>query len=197
MGFKVQIQGLDNAFQKIEGLGTATKKEIQAELNAFGEGTAQQAKQIVASNSSDEGHLLRSINSKPGNLEVSVVVSADYAAYVEFGTKKFAAAHVASLPPDWQAYAAQFKGKGGGSFDEFVQRLVKWVLRKKIGATYDIKTRRRVKVGKQSARTTAEADAYAIALHIIRHGSKAHPFLYPAYRDNSKKLVERLKNRFK
>jgi len=122
-----------------------------------------------------------------------VVVGVDYGAYLEFGTRKFAARYVASLPADWKAFAATFKGPGGGNFEEFVMRLTKWVLRKKIGATYNIKTRRRDRVGKQSAKTTAEADAYAIALYIIRNGIRAQPFLYPSAQKNTTILLENIK----
>jgi len=130
-------------------------------------------------------------------MSLSITVAANYAAYMEFGTRKFAAAYVSTLPQDWKAYAATFKGSGGGTFDEFIMRLMAWVKRKGIGETFDIKTRRRVRQGKQSAATTREADAYAIALHILRHGIRPHPFLYPAVKAHTPGLIKDIQNIFK
>ncbi len=76
-------------------------------------------------------------------------------------------------------------------------RITEWVIRKKIGATYNTKTKRRDRVGKQSAKTTSQADAYAIALHIVRNGIRPHPFLYPAVMKNTPILYQHLRERLK
>lgn len=190
MAIKLEIKGLDATIKRVEELASTIKQDVNDELTAFVNNVARDAKILAPV---DEGHLRGSINADNSvNESASVTVSTNYAAYLEFGTRKFAAAYVATLPSDWQTYAATFKGKGDGTFDEFVQSLVAWVKRKGIGATYNIKTRRRDRVGKQSAQTTAEADAYAIALWILRNGIRPHPFLYPAVMKNLPEIRKRM-----
>lgn len=168
---KLELQGLDKSFANIDKLAKQTKQEVQGELNYFGFDVEQQAKQLVASNSSDEGSLLRSIHHVPGNLEVSIVASIEHAAWIEFGTRKFAAVYVNSLPKDWQTYAQKFRGSGTGNFKDFMQRLLGWMKRKGI----------------------EESAAYPIARKLMIQGIKPKPFLYPAFRDNVPKLKARLK----
>ena len=186
----INIQGLDVVLKNINGTAQVIEQKINAELKLFGDNTVTDAKRLAPF---DEGKLKGSINNKTSNLSVEITVGADYAAYLEFGTKKFAAKYVATLPNEWQAFASQFKGKGGGSFEEFVMRLTRWVLIKGIGATFNVKTRRQDKVGKQSKETTAKADAYAIALYIIRNGIRPHPYFVPAVEKNKIILVANLK----
>jgi hypothetical protein len=95
-----------------------------------------------------------------------------YAAFLEFGTRKYAAQYVASLPADWKSYAATFKGSSGGSFDELLKAIMGWVKRKGIDSDA----------------------AYPIALKIIREGIKPKPFLYPAINANLKQLQDDLNN---
>lgn len=191
-GFKIDITG------DIKGIiKNKTKRlmdDIRDEISAFGEETVNDAKRLAPV---DEGHLRNSIAAVYSvgqkGFEVEIVVATDYAAYIEFGTKGFAQKYVATLPTEWQQFAAKYKGGGGGSFDELVMRLTRWVRMKGIGATYNVQTRKRDRIGKQSAKTTMEADAYAIALHIVRHGVRQHPFLYPAVEKNRIKLLNNLK----
>lgn len=185
----LKIQGFETVIKDIKGTVKEVEKSINTNFQVFGNNTVEDAKRWAPF---DEGKLKGSISYKAANLSVEITVGADYAAYLEFGTKKFAAKYVSTLPAEWQAFAAQFKGKGGGSFEEFVMRLVRWVKAKGIGATYNVKTRRRDKVGKQSAQTTAEADAYAIALYIIRNGIRQHPYFVPAIEKNKIILVANL-----
>ena len=190
MGFKVEIKGLDASLKNIEKIAKQTEKNLNAELKAFGLDVVRDANGSVAS---DEGLLRNSISSKSSDLEVSIVANTDYAAYVEFGTRKFASEYVSTLPSDWQEYASKFRGAGGGSFDEFLYRLVLWVKRKGIAGTYSVKTKRRTGKRKNFDAEDLQA-AYLIARKILRDGIQAKPFLYPAFRDNLPKLKERLKN---
>lgn len=176
-----------------------TKVFIDGELEGFGFETVGMAKALAPS---DEGFLRNSITFDKTPLNVEIVVACNYAAYLEFGTRVFAAEYVSSLPGDWQAFAAQYKGGGGGSFEEFVMRLTEWVHRKGLGAggpgkpigvagTYSIKTGKRT----GNKNTQAEQDksaAYAIARKILRVGIRPHPFLYPAVQENLIKLKQRL-----
>lgn len=176
----VNINGIETVIKNVKGVKEEVEKILKREFTTFGIKTVTSAKRKAPV---DEGALRNSIAFKLEGLQVEITVGVNYAAYLEFGTKKFAAAYVSTLPLEWQAFAAQFKGKGGGSFEEFVMRLVRWVQIKGLSS----------KVGKQSKKTTAEADAYAIALYIIRNGIKPHPYFVPAIEENKIILVANLK----
>jgi len=156
---------------------------------------ASQAKINASSVAHDMGGLASSINSDTKKkLEKFVTVGVFYAAYVEFGTGKYAAAYVSALPPDWKTYAARFKGKNaaGGSFEEFLINIIEWVKRKGLAGTYSVKTKRRT--GNKGARLFEDAAvAYPIALAIIRNGIHPHPFLYPAFEQYRKQIIDDIK----
>lgn len=152
----------------------------------------------------DEGTLRNAISAditKP--LEKHIAANTPYAAFIEFGTGKFAAAEVAKLPNDWQAYAAQFKGqKGGGSFDEMVRRIAEWIGRKSIygdtalHGTFSVKTKKRTgnKVKNQDADL---ALAYVIARSILINGIHAQPYMFPAYKETVQEMIKDLPNLLK
>ena len=192
---------------KIEGLGKTLARldikrfepEIQTRFDSFGLTVELKARQFAPV---DEGHLKGSIFQQPGKLSNTVGASVDYAAYLEFGTRKYAAAQVATLPQDWQMLAAQYKGKGGGgTFKQFVLRLTEWVHRKGLGTgfagkigvagTYSVKSRKRTG-GKPLQESQDRQAAYAIALKILRNGIKAQPFLYPAFNIAKDQLLKEL-----
>lgn len=192
--FKIDIQNLPNLKAKLAQIPQNVGKQVKAELEAFGFATVEQAKRLAPV---DEGHLRSSISHKvvtvDKGLVVEIVVATDYAAYLEFGTRKFAAAYVSTLPPDWQTFAATFRGPGGGSLSEMIVRLMAWVRRKGFAA-------QRTKSGNRSNSKASlhgeEQAAYAIALQILLNGVKAHPFLFPAVRDQKKLLIDRLNAQF-
>lgn len=191
-GLDATLKGVDNKLKQVE-------QELQDELNAWASICSTEAK-VRASKNIDRGQLAGSINPKFGKLEASVTVAVFYAAYVEFGTKKKAAAYVASLPADWKTYAAQFKGKGGGDYYDFLNSILDWVISKGIANRYSVKTQRKIniKLGSGSSdEQRLEQTAYAIALSIIRHGVKPHPYLFPAYEHTVNDLKKNLKALFK
>ena len=191
----INIQGTDILMNSVNKKKEEIEEILNREFQVFGNNTTTLAKRLAPF---DEGKLKGSIGYQTQNLKVEITVGADYAAYLEFGTKSFAAIHVATLPLEWQVFAAQFKGRSGsGSFQDFVMRLTRWVLIKNIGATFNIKTKKQDKVGTQSKQTTAESIAYAIALSIIRNGIKPHPYFVPAVEKNKIILIENLKKALK
>src|SRR5437762_3482246 len=97
-GFTIKVEGLDDALKKLDIV--KLKKNIQDEFNSFGLNVEQDAKQLAPV---DENRLRVAIYHKPltepDKIGQEVGCAVDYAAYLEFGTRKFAAAYVASLPP--------------------------------------------------------------------------------------------------
>jgi hypothetical protein len=104
-----------------------------------------------------------------------VQASARYAAYIEFGTRKFAAAYVSSLPADWASYAATFKGSAGGTFKEMVLSIMAWCKRKGID----------------------DKAAYPIARSIMINGIRPKPFIYPSFNAEFPLLIQDIKAIFK
>ncbi len=170
MALTIDIKNLDKVLAEVKAYPQDVEKIINNEFQAFGQLVVNDAKRMAPVN---EGRLRQSIASLQTKLQVSITVNVDYAAYLEFGTKSFAAAHVATLPPDWQAFAAQFKGSGGGSFQELVMKIQRWVKLKGIAG--------------------GDSAAYLIARSIVRKGIRPHPYLFPAFEKNKIELIRNLK----
>lgn len=189
MSIKIDIKGADIVLKNIDKLSIKTKEGVKDAIRTFVLGVHEQAAQNVPNHESGLAQSLKPKLDKLNNLEASVIANIEYAAFVEFGTRKYAAKYVATLPADWQAYARKFRGKGTGSFDDFVLKLMRWIRLKGLSG----------KVKGQTKKQTLEADAYALAIHIIRNGIKPHPFLYPAFTNKQKigRLEDDLKKIFK
>lgn len=85
---------------------------IDQEIAAHGELMATSAKQLAPFKYS---RLRNSISlKKEGFMRYQLVAQTDYAAYMEFGTGRYAASYVPTLDEEWQKIAAQFK-RGPGS----------------------------------------------------------------------------------
>jgi hypothetical protein len=169
---KIEAKGFDGLKKKFDTLSKEGKAQVQSALNDWADRTASDAKSLVSSNSSDEGALLRSISPVYGQGNAAVVSTSKYAAYIEFGTRKFATAYVSSLPQNWAAYAATFKGPAGGTFKEFVKSLMAW--------------------GERTGKLDPKY-AYVAALKILRDGIKQRPFLYPSVIKNTPQLIKDIK----
>ena len=193
-GITLKLSGLDEVLKKLDV--KKLEREITGELIYFGTQVSLDAKNNVENNgTTDRGDLAGSIDFKSDHpLSVSIFANKDYAAYIEFGTRKFAASYVATLPPDWQTFAAQYKGGGGGSFQEFLMRITEWVKRKGFAAAVTKSGNKSKSVNSVNGEKEA---AYRIALSILRNGIKAQPFLFPAFEKNRPELIKNLKTLLK
>lgn len=183
----VEVKGLKELNAKINSI----RKELGPKVDkALTKGAMRIAINAKKRAPDDRGGLRSSISAKTAEyLDKKVGANVFYAAFIEFGTGKYAAQYVATLPPDWKTYAATFKKSGdGGTFDDMVQEIYDWIRRNKIGYTYDIKTKRRTKVGKQTGKTTDMASAYYIAKMILLNGIRPQPFFYPAFNEERPKI---------
>jgi hypothetical protein len=188
----IDTTALTIAAKKMATFNTRLQKGVDRVMNANIKEIEATAKRLAPA---DRGFLRQNISSDTDTfLEKKVTVNAPYAAYVEFGTGKLAAQYVATLPADWQSFAAQFKGAaGGGNFKQFVLLIAEWIGRKGISGVYSVKTRRRL--GNKAANAQADLSlAYVIARSIYMKGVNPHPYLYPAYAAQSTVIVEDLKN---
>lgn len=125
------------------------------------------------------------------NPSANVRANFKHAAFVEFGTRSRT-----EIPTEWKEYASRFKGGNGKvSYKAFI----KWVERKGIAGLFNInsrniKTRRgslsRSKKSMQLVRTAA----FLIARSVNEHGSKPHPFMYPAFFEVRPKFLKRIQD---
>lgn len=166
MATTIKIEGLEKTLARFD-----LKKfepQVQQCFDRFGLRVELDAKQLAPV---DEGRLKGAVFQQPGRLSSTVGDSANYASFVEFGTRKFAAAYISTLPADWQAFAAQYKGPGSnGTFQDFVLSLMGWCKRHGI----------------------SDKAAYPIAIKILRDGLKPQPYLYPAFNKNKDILLKEL-----
>lgn len=205
--FKIELKGLEKVRNEIKSIPKNAAAQIKNSFDAYGYSVVATAKSLAPV---DESALKQSISHKVKKegtqIFVEIVVNVFYASFLEFGTKKFAAKYVSTLPQEWQEFARQFKGSGGGgSFAELVDKLTQWVHRKGLGSgfggkigvtgTYSVKTRRRTGNKQTQGREDRQA-AYVIALFILKNGIKPQPFLRPAIEQHKPQLINDLNNIF-
>ncbi len=169
MAFIVNLNGLKDIQDALKNIDVKLKQDVGDEINASALKILTDAKRLAPVNF---GQLRNQIALEPINdLTFAVEAKASYSAYVEFGTGP-----QVSVPADFTSYAAQFKGKKGGKFKDFVDALTLWVKRKGIGN------------GKND-----RGLAYIIARSILQKGMRPQPFLIPSYESEKPKLIQRLK----
>lgn len=196
-GFALNLSGLDNLTKRINSIESNLKIEVAAEMSATALRIETKAKRNAPVNL---GTLRQSIHSisDMGGLTHRVIASASYAPYVEFGT-----GGKVTVPAGYEDYALQFKGKGSGTLEDFIQALTVWVKRKGLAGTYqatayDISSRKATKIKRiGSAKTKRSEDeklARFLAYKILKNGLRPQPFLIPAYEEEKPLLFKKLKN---
>ena len=168
---KIETKGIGALVKKFDQLSKEGQAEVQSALNNWADVTAKDAKTLAPSNFSG---LRNSISADYGRGFAEVKASARYAAYIEFGTRKFAASYVSSLPPDWASYAATFQGPAtmGGTFKDLLKSIMEWCIKKGID----------------------EKAAYPIARKIMIDGIRPQPYLYPSVLKNTPQLIKDIKD---
>lgn len=196
-GFALNLSGLDNLTKRINSIESNLRIEVAAEMSATALRIETKAKRNAPVNL---GTLRQSIHSisDMGGLTHRVIASASYAPYVEFGT-----GGKVTVPAGYEDYALQFKGKGSGTLEDFIQALTVWVKRKGLAGTYqatayDISSRKATKIKRiGSAKTKRSEDeklARFLAYKILKNGLRPQPFLIPAYEEEKPLLFKKLKN---
>lgn len=183
---QLEVKGLDQMLAKLGDMRKMLEPALDQAMTKSAVRIATAAKKRAPH---DMGLLRNSISADTSRkLDKRVVADVFYAPFMEFGTGKFAAQYVATLPTDWATYAATFKGSGnGGNVNDFLDKLTDWVGRQGLAGTYSVKTRRRT--GPKANRVNENREvAYAIMLYIFRNGIKPKPFLYPAFIEEMPRL---------
>ena len=180
--FTFELQGMKRVEELLKKLPGDVHAEIMDEIEDTARTTVKKAKQRAPK---FDGQLQQAIgygflSDKSG---FEVFAAKDYAAFVEFGT-----GGKMKVPSELSGYAAQFKGSKSGSWDEFVDRMEKWVKKKglaKITNSYTGKSR--------TKKSDVRMIAILIARSILRNGLTPHPFLFPSWFEERGKLVNKIK----
>lgn len=165
----IRLRNLDHVIRRLETYPARISDEIKRELKAASDDVATKAKRDAPKNI---GRLVQSIVVvESGSLSNSVEINADYAASMEWGTKK-----KVRVPSQLQAYAAQFKGMNIGAGQLTLDAaILAWVKRKGIGG----KTTKSGKVSRSKSSISAmESAAFLIARSIRKNGVTPHPFFF-------------------
>lgn len=159
--FTIDIKDIKKLEKILANLDGVIKEDLDILVNS-----ATKSAQAVAIKEApvDMGALKQANNvEKLADMSYAVYNNKKYAGYVEFGTGK-----KVDVPGDLQAVAEQFKEKGDGSFEEGLQAIKDWCKRHGI----------------------EEEASYPIFLSILRNGVSPQPFLYPAFKEGKKVLVQ-------
>lgn len=189
-GYHIEVKGLSKVIDRLKSY----PDKIRAEVDGI---MAIETKEMVARAVSDapvdESFLRQSIqDERLGEMNYTVSASAGYAVYIEFGTKR----KFKNPYPSIQSYVANFKGKGGSASGKgFYDEILAWVRRKGFAATSKPqKGKRRSKAEIIDSRIAEEQAAYAIYLHIMRHGVKPQPFFFKHYFTAVANIEKKLKD---
>ena len=167
-GFALDISGVKQIENAIKKMDKAATKGISDEMSAA---VLNIQKDAMRSAPANLGKLRQSIQVDTVNPIFKRVYSTVlYAPYVEFGTGKNVRVHA-----KYEAFAAQYKGKGRSAPGEFFKAIQFWVKRKGIDPKL----------------------TYVIFRAILRNGIKPQPFMIPALEREKPRLIKRLRNLFK
>ena len=104
---KLQILGIKEAFANVKNNFNKISDEIDMELGNGVQEIILEAKTSLPANYSMLATSLYFVKAKKYYYEFGS--NLNYAAYVEFGTGKYAAEYVPSLDPEWQKFAKTFQ----------------------------------------------------------------------------------------
>jgi hypothetical protein len=174
MGAQVKVNGLKEVQAYVNSVVKNFPKVVDKTLEA---GVRDMVRDAKADAPVDMGALKGQITAKR-NQEGgwSMVSGSSYSAYEEFGTK-------GNFQPIPGIDASQFRGSGGEGKD-FFKNILRWVERKGIAASFasegrfNIHTRKRTGVSRQSRQKENERVAFLIMMSIKKHGVKPHPFFF-------------------
>ena len=185
---KVELKGIKETQRQFAGAPANIKKIVSAEIQSAAAEWVAGARRDVPI---DQGALKGSISYfMRTDLQAEIVAQKFYAPFMEFGTKgKYKAI------PGTEAIAQQFKGYKGGDFQEFLRMITRWAKRKGISGTYSVKTRRRTG-NRATQQAQDDAVAWPIALSILKHGIKPHPYFFKQKEIVWPKMIERIKRNF-
>ena len=167
MSFKLQLNGLEETIKKLQRIESEVSDDVDNEIGA---GLREMEKTMKALVPVNDGILKNNIGiTRYGKMDWAIGAYSPYAAYMEFGTKK-------KFDPvtGYEELAAAAKGKGNGTYKEFLKSLERWVYKK---------------VSKKNAKSIA----YAIAKKIIVDGVKGNHYFTRSIEAYKPKMIENIR----
>ena len=161
---KVDTKDLQRVLKKLETASKEIRVKGEVAIEASARKIQKKAKNNAPTGASN--FLKDSIDVRGSKLEREVFTDMKYAPFVEFGTKS-----KVDIPPGLEGYAMQFKGSGGGSFKDFEASIKRWAQLKNI----------------------PQEAVHPIMMSILHKGTKAQPFLFPAFFEEQPQLIKKLK----
>lgn len=177
-GFEELLRDLDDAGHIKDKLWFPVRDAISQIVQQI---EARAKENLAANDSAASGQLRASVGSEvritDEAIEGVVGSNSPYAPFVEFGTGP-AVGHPAYTPPS--------------SIADPGQPLYEWVRLKGLAGVYSLKSGRRLG-GKARQIDENRQVARAVWAHIRRHGTRPHPFFYPAWdelAEDAQRLIE-------
>lgn len=184
MAFTLKVNGLYELRQLFLRLPKTVQSELKGELKTTAREIRDEAKKDAPFN---EARLKQSISYKEtGPLAFEIVAQANYAGYLEFGTKSKTV-----IPAGLEEEAAKLRGPNPGQGNP-LQAITEWVKKKQIAGSYSVKTRK-LSRSKQSLANIKQV-AFLIWRHIKKYGIKAQPYFFKQVKPAEDKLKQRLAN---
>lgn len=172
------IYGFDKLIEKFHKLDVKVKTQLKDEVSASARKIQSDAKRNAPANLGTlRGSIYVDEKSDKNKFLYIIGTKVKYAPYIEFGTPGTQSKTNMKIPPGYEDFANQFKGKSDGKFKDMVLALMDWGLKNGY-----------IKPGKG-----ARQHAYFMALKILRKGIRAQAFLIPAFEAEKKKLKNRIK----
>lgn len=154
----VRIKGLKEV-EKL--LGKQGQQRLLREISEEMEVKAQEVRtKAVMKAPTDTGLLRAGIEVEGKDLRWVIYTVAEYAGYVEFGTKS-----KVRVPPEMKEEADKFRG-GTGTYAEFRKAIADWMRRKGI----------------------PEEALFPIMAKIMGQGIEPHPFMWPSFQEGTKNI---------
>lgn len=159
---KSKVTGLNKVVRQLNDFGQEGERMAKAIVQSTADRVVLEAKRLAPANL---GKLRQSIGKEEEakGFVARIYAGERYSAYVEFGTGTYV-----NVPSELQALAIQYKGQKNGNFEQFLQAIRDWCRNKGI----------------------EEKASWVIAMSILRKGVRPQPFLYPAYVEGRKRLIQ-------
>lgn len=146
----ITLIGFKQYEKRLRDASTGFRRQADAEASAAATNIANEARNRAPH---FDGKLRASIHTTGRDGRYEVLVSANYAAYIEFGTRSRV-----RIPPELAGYAGQFKGSTGRTAAEAKKAIYEWCRKKGI----------------------EKSRWWFIFISIMVYGIRAQPFLFPS-----------------
>jgi HK97 gp10 family phage protein len=171
LSFKLNLEGYEKTIDKLRKLDNEVAQDVDEEI---GKGLRKMEKTMKVLAPVNDGLLKSNIQVvQNGLLNWEIGSYAPYSAYMEFGTKK-----KFDSVTGYEKLAEAAKGKGSGTYKEFLRSLERWVEKK---------------ISKKNAKSIA----FLIAKKIIVDGVRGNHFFTRGIEAHRPQMIKDIKNALK